>query len=469
MYELHRKKIVVFPCKSDCQHSLTLFIESRITDRLIRIPNCEKEEWCSLKKSLVPFYSSVRSCLIKHEKSHFLRSVARIAISDEIEPLEIMQLLQNAIEEENLECFEILTNFINVEKNLFAFSLVLNSNFECKMENFSKMLSRKIEDSFDVESIIRSCIQNGASFEDLKKALSLFKLDEYNSLSLERFSIVTGRFDIFQFGIKNHIFSFTEGLACVSLAASCTFLDKLLDKYSEVYTRIINDVYPYFGGIHRSDDSEYLQTFFSHPKVLCSSSNRSIMFESLFSKPYYELFHQDSLSKRWLIYFCMIIYYSENYGGVPQRAINKAFQVLVDEQPTEVNQEFTVKLIITLVWNGYNFTDLDMPFKNFSDENEFNDSINNFLINISDQKHFRKFNRVKGRNCLMTLMSITRYTIRRSMKRPFHLSFKALLDMFKLPICIQNYLLLNEEIETLEIRKFDLLTTISRRREFIEL
>ncbi|CAD5117848.1 unnamed protein product [Dimorphilus gyrociliatus] len=331
------------------------------------------------------------------------------------------------------------------------------------------MLSRKVEDNFDIESIVRSCIQNGASFEDLKKVLALLKLDEYNSLSLERFSIVTGRFDIFQFGIKNHLFSFTEGLACVSIATSCVFLTELLDRYPEIFSRVISDVYPYFGGIHHSNDSDCLQPFFSHPKVLNSSKNRSIMFESLFSKPYYELFHQDGLSKRWLIYVCMIVYYSEDYGGIPQEAIDKAFQVLVEYQPPEISQKFTLKLIVTLVWNGYICNELEMPFQNFSEENDFNDEVNNFFVNISDQRQFHKFRRKRGQTCIMTLMSMTRHVIRNRIRRPFQTNFAHLIETFKLPICIQNYLRFNEEIEALGIRNYDLYTTISRRREYIEL
>ncbi|CAD5117079.1 DgyrCDS5896 [Dimorphilus gyrociliatus] len=408
------------------------------------------------KKLLNALYDKTAICLIEMDKAclfkfilqkqiHYLHSNREIPIFDD--------LLFTILELGREECLEILLDSSVLRDHESAFAQVLNSKLKNKKTIFLRMLSRIVNDEYLNLAIIRNCLIQKVYLEDLKEVVTFMELSNEARNILCRYSLVSHNFSFLNYGLESGLFKLTK--EHVQFSIEFSFLKEILNSHEEFFER---HIWPFLLCHLKSDLLDcpsQLIAIFNHKKFKDCQYFRNTTFQLLFQNGRLPGFYRRERKQfwNWVSSFCVLIHYSENYGGLSQYAINDMFAFIFNYKPVGNSLvTFYASLVSCVLWYGYLFTDINVSVFFYCQvkSNNIYSRLISLLMEASGQRHFNRFTRKRdGVNSIMPLTNMAKWSIRHNLKRPFHSNLKQLLK--GLPQIMENIISLKTSIENLDI------------------
>ncbi|CAD5117071.1 DgyrCDS5892 [Dimorphilus gyrociliatus] len=412
-------------------------------------------------RSFKCLYRCIALHLIRLGRKYLLKKLLEFTegvINPNREPPSTNKLLRTTLTLGRHDCFRILLNHVQVTENKEAFVIVLNSPLEDKVELFKNMLSRMIKDEDRDQAILKYCLLENISTENLKSVLPFFSLSRRGRNHLCHSTLLSNHKDFFKFAVKEKIFSFRKEHVYDTLFYECSFLDELLEDYTTYYKDYLDKFFLPVQKFYILRRPSKLYTIFTHDKFVNQCQNHiNALFGGLFNLN--NSFSADlacrvwNIRQMWLTSFCLLIHFSHNPIGLSTDAINRMFACLITFFLDDVETlTFFGSLIATVVWYGYTYDNLTLNNSFFwaIDEKSSYAYFYELLLCISDQKSFNHL--VKSRNgpvFVMPLKSMAKWCVRKQIGRPFPLRAKKLVEDSKLPFVVTSLLNLEKEMESL--------------------
>lgn len=416
-------------------------------------------------RSFKCLYRCIALHLIKLDRQKLLIKLLQLigkVLSPNKEPPSTNKLLRTALNLNRHECFRILLDSVQVTENKEAFVMVINSPLEDKVSLFRTLLSRMIQDEDRDQAILKYCLLENVSTDNLKSVLPFFSLTRRGKNHLCHSTLLSNHKEFFKYAIKEKIFSFRKEHVYDTLFYECSFLDELLEDYTKFYKEYLDKYLLPVQKFYILRRPSKLHTIFTHRKFVNQCQNHiNSLFGGLFNLN--NSFSADlacrvwNIRQMWLTSFCLLIYFSNNPIGLSTDAINRMFACLITFFLDDVETlTFFGSLIATIVWYGYTYDEITLNNRFYSviDERNSYAYFYELLLMASDQISFNRL--IKNRNgpsSVMSLKSMARWCVRKHIGRPFPERSKRLVEDGKLPFVVTSLLNLEKEMESLGFQR----------------
>lgn len=456
--------IIHWLCNLDIYHSW----------QLEQTNNCEnygKPSAIIIHNELNRFYTSVESCLIKYNNIkilEFWRKLKNLTKCEEI----FGMLFQNVIQQQNRVYFDLFMRLKIIRLNEDTPVMILKSNFDDKIQIaklFFKSYNWNDEDSWlyliyeindppDSDKQLRmlvNCFEKRINLYDLRKLMAYHKKTTNQFRDFIKLLLPKLNFEYFLELMEFQVFEFNETVAMASLECQCSFLKELLRYYNGFYIRVIENITHGLFDTKPKPLSCNVYTLFKD--AFKHQFHKNIIFDYFVTNviPFYETVDDLTEPDCWCTLFVLLSFSQDDiiFSELVRNFVYFFLRKKAEDRlilPDIESMRMTT-FIATMIWYGFS-TDY---FLYLNDEtNECLEFLceQNFPFEIillaSDQIYFNKLIRIRKYSRLMTLKEMSRWILRRNIRKPFHHNLMKMINEFKLPFLVERMLNLEEIMQT---------------------